>query len=366
MVESLVQWTLLNNPNFLAKSLDFNISKVIGQEITTDFGRIDFALSNNKNESLVVELETMLDSQSKLDYCFNQTLNYKNIKFATKTSYCILYAEETKPIKQKIIETFGKNNDIQIQTYSLEIAKQLYKETVERLSLSVGLALPSPKNYTICYLRWLNKIMKTFGDLDKSVLNESEIFLPFINAKNNRTNFNCYKRIALDFELMIQDINNYILTEYGEVFIANMNPFIEATRNTSSIDLTNEQKRLLLKILTNGNWENKIHKVNIYWFLRFIEVTQGQWMPKNHNIEQNKLEIARGLFNVSYNGRTMHEFLAWCCNYCIELGLVEKINSTSGYDQVFLTPLGVEINNIFSIDLTLKKNRMNLSFKYLE
>lgn len=62
----------------------------------------------------------------------------------------------------------------------------------------------------------------------------------------------------------------------------------------------------------------------------------------------------------------MYEFLTWCSNYCIELGLIGKIKSTTNYDQVFLTPLGVEINNIFSLDLTLKKSRMNLSFKFLE
>jgi len=50
----------------------------------------------------------------------------------------------------------------------------------------------------------------------------------------------------------------------------------------------------------------------------------------------------------------------------MELGLVEKIKSTTDYDQIFLTPLGVEVNNIFSLDLTLKRSRMNLNFKFLE
>ena len=62
----------------------------------------------------------------------------------------------------------------------------------------------------------------------------------------------------------------------------------------------------------------------------------------------------------------MYEFLNWCSNYCLELGLIERIKSTTIYDQFFLTPLGIEVNNIFSLDLTLKKSRMNLSFKFLE
>jgi hypothetical protein len=366
MIESLVQWTLLNNPYNLGQTLHFDISKIIGQEITTDFGRIDFVLSNSQNRHLIVELETQLNNKTKLDYCFNQTLNYKNVKFSELTDYCILYAEETNPINRRKIEKFGNENGILIHTYSLEKTKNLYNETIERLSLNVGLALPNPKNYTICFLRWLNKIMKPFLNLSKNELTEAEIFSPFINNSGSRTNFNCHERIALDFELFKILKSKYVLTDYGKIFVQNISPYVYSTSNVSSIDLTNEQKRLLLRVLTNGNWEDKIHKVNIYWFLRFIEVTNGAWLPKVHNFEKDKIDIANGLFNVSYKGRTMFEFLNWCYNYCWELALVERIKSTSEYDQVFLTPLGVDVNNIFSIDLTLKKSRMNLSFKYLE
>jgi hypothetical protein len=208
--------------------------------------------------------------------------------------------------------------------------------------------------------------MKPFLDFGKEELTSEEIFTPFDNPSKSRTNFNCHERIAFDFELFILKKSKYILTTYGELFVKNISPFVYNTSNVSSINLTNEQKRLLLKVLTNGNWDDKIHKVNVYWFLRFIEVTNGAWLPKKHEFGQSKLDIANGLFNVSYNGRTMHEFLTWCSNYCLELGLIEKIKSTTDYDQVFLTPLGVEVNNIFSLDLTLKKSRMNLSFKYLE
>jgi len=366
MVESLVQWTLLNNPSNLGEFLNFDIAKIIGQEITTDFGRIDFILSNSNNKHLVVELETELDSKSKLDYCFNQTLNYKNVKFSDLTDYCILFAEETKSANKDKVKQFGKEYGILIHTYSLEKTKNLYNETVKRLSLNVGLALPNPKNYTICYLRWLNKIMKPFLDFGKNELTTEEIFMPFVNKTNSRTNFNCHERIALDFELFKIIKSQYVLTNYGDSFVKNISPFVNITNNVSSINLTNEQKRLLLKILTNGNWDDKVHKVNIYWFLRFIEVTSGSWLPRIYDFDKDKLDLANGLFNVSYRGRTMQEFLTWCFNYCSELGLVEKIKSTSNYEQVFLTPLGVDVNNIFSIDLTLKKSRMNLSFKYLD
>ncbi|MCO5248721.1 MAG: hypothetical protein M9887_07230 [Chitinophagales bacterium] len=288
------------------------------------------------------------------------------MKFSDSTKYCILYAEETNAKSKKILERFGDENNIIIQTYPLESIKKLYSTTIERLSLNVGLVLPNPKNYTICFLRWLNKIMKTFADLNKNVLTASQIFIPFENVSNSRTNFNCYERLALDFELFEIIGSKYHLTMDGEVFVKNLSPSIYSTNNVSSINLTNEQKRLLLKVLTNGNWDNKVHKVNIYWFLIFIEMTHGNWLPKMNKFDYDKLEIARGIFSVSYNERTMYEFLKWCSNYCLELGLIGITKSSTNYDQVFLTPLGIEVNNIFSLDLTLKKSRMNLSFKFLE
>lgn len=362
MKESLVQWTLLNNQAFLSECLEFPFAKKVGQEITTDFGRLDFVLENNQKQHLIVELETILNSNDKLDYCFNQVLNYRNVKFTDNTKYCILYANETSRTNTNKIEKFGRENDVLIRTYSLSDTKELYSKTVERLSLNVGLALPNPKNYTICYLRWLNKILKPFHDYQTNCLTYEEIFSHF----TGRTNFNCYKRLAIDFEMFAEKDNKFTLTNNGIIFIENFNPYIFLSSKVSSIDLTNEQKRLVLKILTNGNWEEKVHKMNIYWFLRFIEVTNGDWLPKKFPFDQDKLEIARGLFKVSYSFQTMQQFLNWCSNYCEELGLTERVKSTTNYDRVILTPLGVEVNNIFSMDLLLKRSRMNLSFKYSE
>ena len=362
MKESLVQWTLLNNGNYLAERLQFPFSRKVGQEISTDYGRIDFILENSYNQQLVVELETVLNTSSKLKYCFSQIVNYKNVRFTEETSYCILYADETPETIKTQIANFGRENEILIRQYSLNSIKQIYSQTVQRLSLNVGLALPNPKNYTICYLRWLNKILKPFKDFEKNTLTFDEIYLSF----TGKTNFNCYLRLALDFEMIEEKENTFFLTNNGIDYINNFNPFINHTDNVSTIDLTNEQKRLLLKILTNGNWEGKVHKMNIYWFMRFIEVTDGNWFPKSFPFDDDKLQIARGLFKVSYKHRTMKEFLNWCSNYCEELGLIDRIMSTTIYDRIVLTPLGVEVNNIFSMDLTLKRSRMNLSFKFSE
>ena len=362
MKENLVQWTLLQNLDFLSKSLDFSIAIKKGQEITTDFGRIDFILEDYQKSQLIVELETVLDTKNKREYCFNQVLNYKNVKFSEKTAYCILYANETNQKAKFIINDFGNENEVLIKTYSINDVKKLYSLTIERLSLSFGLSMPKPANYTICFLRWLNKILKPFKDFEKENLSEKELANYFTSP--NTTNFKCYLRLALDFEMIIQNKNGYSISEDGIVYIQNYNPDIDTASNLSSIDLTNEQKKILLRVITNGNWT--AHKVNIYWFLRFLEVTNGEWLPNIKDFEKHKLDLANSLFNVNYLSRTMYEFLNFACNWCMELGLVDKIRTTTNYDKIYLTPLGIEINNIFSLDLQLKKNRLNLNFKYLD
>ncbi len=362
MREAIVQWTLLNNLDYLAKILNFDIAIKTGQEITTNYGRIDFIVENFQRNQLIVELETILNSKNKLDYCFNQILNYKNVRFTENTNYCILYATETNAKQKKLIDKFGVENKIKISQYSINEVKTLYTNTIDRLSLSFGLALPKPKNYTICYLRWLNKILKPFSDYSKDLLTVEELAHYFTSPQT--TNFKCYLRLALDFEMIEQHDYLFTMTQNGTDYIDNFNINILTTSVLPSIDLTNEQKKILLRVITNGNWTP--HKVNIYWFLRFLEVTDGKWLPNQKTFEDSKLEIVNGLFGVNYKHRTMYEFLNFACNWCTELGLVERIKSTTKYDTVYLTPLGVEINNIFSLDLNIKKSRLNLNFKYID
>ncbi|MDT8300286.1 MAG: hypothetical protein RQ760_02310 [Sedimentisphaerales bacterium] len=364
MNESLVQWTLLNNLGFLGKCLNFRIASKIGQEITTDFGRIDFVVEDVGRNQLIVELETILNTKPKLDYCFSQVTSYKNVKFSVRTIYCILYAVETPYRNRQIVKDFGDKNDVLTRTYSVDKVKGLYAQTVERLSLSFGLALPEPKNYTICFLRWLNKILKPFSDFSRVTLTKEELAKYFTSYKT--TNFKCYLRLALDFEMVETHGERYRITTNGREYIRNFNPYVFSSlpRQLPSIDLMNEQKRLLLKVLTNSNWT--VHKVNIYWFLRFIEVTNGQWIPNMKDFAQDKLDLVNSLFGVSYKKRTMFELLNFTYNFCSELGLVERIKSGGRYDRIYLTPLGVEVNNIFSLDLHAKKSRLNLNFKYLE
>jgi hypothetical protein len=95
-------------------------------------------------------------------------------------------------------------------------------------------------------------------------------------------------------------------------------------------------------------------------------MTATRAIPNFKDFTQEKLDMVNGLFGVSYKKRTMYELLNFTYNFCAELELVERIKSVGKYDKVYLTPLGIEVNNIFSLDLQAKKSRLNLNFKYLE
>lgn len=360
MREGLVQWTLLQNLDYLATVLKFPIASKRGQEITTAHGRIDFILENFAREQLVVELETTLSDKSKLTYCFEQVLAYKQVSFVSRTSYCILYAKETHPSRYKEIEEFGIKNNVLIRTYPIEEVKGLYANTVERLSLSFGMALPKSSNYTVCYLRWINKLVKPFRDVGADYLNYSEAARYF--SSSNSTNFKCYLRLATDFEIVSARPDSLLLTDIGKSYVANFNPDIDVASNLSAVNLTSEQKVILLRVLTNGTWTP--HKVNVYWFLRYIEITNGNWIPNNKELDESHLSIANSLFGVNYKSRTMYEFLNFACNWCLDLDLAQRIRTGTDYDQVSLTSLGVEVNNIFSLDLLIKRSRLNLTFRY--
>jgi hypothetical protein len=364
MNESIVRWTLLKNLRFLGRVLEFPIASKVGQEITTDYGRIDFILEDAQRKQLVVELETILDTSGKLDYCFRQVTEYKKVRFSDETDYCILYASETPSANHGIVHSFGSKNEVLTRTYRLSEVQELYTQTVDKDRLSFGMVLPEPKDYTICYLRWLNKILKPFSDFGRPHLTKTELARYFRSPTS--TNFKCYMRLALDFEMVEPCGGEFVLTDQGQAYVSNFNPhvFILPATSLPSLDLTNEQKRLLLKILTNGNWT--VHKGNIYWFLKFVEVTGGEWIPNRRQFAAEKLDLLNGLFGVSYKMRTMQELVNFTYNFCAELELVERIRTGGHYDRLYLTPLGVEVSNIFGLDMQTKRSRYNLSFKYLE
>jgi hypothetical protein len=280
-------------------------------------------------------LETGISNKAKFEYCVEQVKRYKEIEFVTDkpVKFIILYDEENTPPRfVKLLDDFCKKLDIVLRTYSILDVQELYKNCLEELSKTTGIYLGPPVAMDVVYLRWLNKVIKPFYD-------EHADALPFDNIRNvfkSRTSFGVYTSLAKYFELIEKKQNGMIgLTDHGKRFRDNYNAEIIHSRATMP-DLSTEQKRVLLEVLTNGVFTKS--KVNIYHFLRFVHLTNGDWLPKSGTPEDaEKLKFVNFLFGKSYRWTTVRELLLFTCNQCEELELVERMKLSKWVHYLILT-----------------------------
>lgn len=358
MNESLVQWVLLRRPEYLQEKLCFQLERKLGENYTTEQGRIDFAFETEK-EILVVELETGIDNKAKFQYCTEQVRRYKDINFATKkpVKFVILFdAENTSPRFIKPLRDFCENLGIILRTYSILDIQALYKKCLEELTKTTGIYLGPPVAMDVVYLRWLNKVIKPFYDEHANVLPFDKVRSVFKSG----TSFGVYTSLARYFELIEEKQNGMIkLTDYGKRFSESYNVEIIKSRATMP-NLSTEQKRVLLEALTNGIFTKS--KVNIYYFLRFVHLTNGDWLPKSSTPEDTeKLKFVNFLFSTSYRWTTVRELLSFTCNQCEELELAERMRfSKSPYDRVVLTTLGSRVLGYLELYLHLRREQMQI------
>jgi hypothetical protein len=52
VTEALVQWVLLQQPEYLQSRLGFSLTRKLGENYTTEQGRIDFAFETPEDDTL--------------------------------------------------------------------------------------------------------------------------------------------------------------------------------------------------------------------------------------------------------------------------------------------------------------------------
>lgn len=358
MNESLVQWVLLRRREYLQKRLGFDWDRKLGENYTTEQGRIDFALEA-RDAIFVIELETGINSGARLDYCTDQVRRYKQIRFETNkpVKFIILYdRENTPPSFVRHLEDFSRKLGVILKTYSIVEVQELYKRCLEELTKTTGIYLGPPVAMDVVYLRWLNKVIKPFYDREADVLPLDTFRAVF----KSRTSFGVYTSLAKYFELLEDEkADRVALTRYGRRFRDHYNSEIIRSKATMP-ELSTEQKRVLLEVLTNGVFTKS--KVNIYYFLRFVHLTNGDWLPKSATPEDTeKLRFINFLFGKGYRWSTAKELLMFTCNQCQELELAERIPvPNSRYDRVMLTTLGSRILGYLELYLHLKREQLQI------
>ncbi|MGB9774841.1 MAG: hypothetical protein ACP5N6_15495 [Anaerolineae bacterium] len=367
MDERLVQWTLLREWRYLRERLGFRIQRRYVERIPTEHGIPDFVLVDADFQSLyVVELEIGVD-RSKLEFVEDQLQRYSRIRFPLPSTLILLYAEDvTPPTLAHSLAEICRGKGIEPRTYALSEVQRLYQNLITELTQVVGIPLGPTCAMDVCYLRWMNDLIRPFVDQQKNTLPVS-LFYTRDTASHfrSRTTYNVRKRLCQDFELLTEQDGYLTLSEYGRRFAEAMIPDI-LTGIAQIPPLSIEQRRILLEVLTNGNITPC--KANIYYFLRFVYLTEGMWIPHSTASEPNSSQdpahsywqLATALFGKRYAWRTLTDFLSFTCNQCEELGLVERIKLKGDSDRAILTPLGSRVLGLIEVDLHLKRERIHI------
>ena len=115
----------------------------------------------------------------------------------------------------------------------------------------------------------------------------------------------------------------------------------------------------------NGNIGDKKGKVNIFYFLRFVHLTEGVWIPRGRNLDTQKVEFANSFLGTNYTQGVLSNWLNFVCNHCEELGLVERIKTGTPYDRAVLTTLGSRVLGFIEMDLHLKREKVQIPLQIL-
>jgi len=317
MNELTVQWALLREWNYLRRRLDLPIVRRVAENWNTEYGRLDFVLETATTDLAVVELETGIDTSGKLDFCLQQVTRYQKVNFHTsrKVLYVILYAEDTTPSRfAGMLQQGSDRVGAILRTYSFAKVQDIFQRLLSDLSRNVGISLGPTVAMDVCYLRWLNAIVKVFVDQGKEQLPIS-VVQP---ALGRRTTYGVKKRLAEDFDLLVEMGSGASrmlgLTDLGKRFAKAMIPdFIFGHARIPS--LSTEQRRILLEALTNGRITPC--KANIIYFLRFLHMTEGTWVPKSSAPEDpERMRLVTAFLGKSYAWKTVTDFLAFTCNQC--------------------------------------------------
>jgi hypothetical protein len=365
MTENVVQWVMLRRPEFLAKQLQLPLRRKLAEYQTTDFGVIDFAFDTKNDEIAVVELETEIATTSKLDFCVEQSIRYKQL--ATQVNHplrvFILYDQiGTPPGFAARLQTESQEHGLELRTYSMPDIKSLYQKAMDELERTSGIYLGRPVATNLTHLRLLNRFLMPFVTKGVDVLPLKELFADFTSSKS-RTIFTVRKNLAVQFELISlegsESVKTVVLTDYGKQFCSSMTS--EQLGFGREFALSFGQRRVLLESLTNGRFTKS--KVNIYYLLRFIHLTTGEWIPKEHgDIGEEKLTYLNNFLGTNYRPGSVKRLMQFTFNQAEELGLVDGIEAQHGEPtfKAYLTSLGSRVLGFLELYLHLKREQLQI------
>jgi len=361
MNENVVQWVMLRRQDYLSRRLGLPLRRKLAEYQTTDYGIIDFAFDTADDEIAVVELETQIANTSTLEFCVDQSVRYKNLasQLPMPLRVFILYDQLGTPspfVERLKIES--RKHDLELRTYSMLDVKDLYQRCMDELEKTSGIYLGRPVAMNLTHLRLMNRFLLPFWEQRAERLPESRIAAGF-SQEGARTMYRVRRTLAEHFELIRVEGSEMVLTELGNRFTENMS--YEPLSHGHEFDLTHGQRRVLLESLTNGHFTKC--KVNIYYLLRFIHITNGDWIPKEKaDIGLDRLTYLNNFLGTSYRPGPLTRLIRFTFNQAFELGLVDAIETPvhAPTFKAFLTSLGSRVLGFLELYLHLQRERLQI------
>ncbi len=366
MNENVVQWVMLRETGFLARQLGLPLRRKLAEYQTTDHGIIDFAFDTADNEVAVVELETEVASTSKLDFCIEQSVRYKNLasQVAHPLRVFILYDRLGTPSQfAKRLDDGGKKHGLELRTYSMLDIKELYQKCMEELERTSGIYLGRPVAMNLTHLRLMNRLLLPFWKKEVTTLPETAVTKNF-SQQGSRTIYRVRRTMAEHFGLIHVEAaakgqKVVQLTQLGQRYCESMS--YEPLARGHEFDLSFGQRQVLLESLTNGHFTKS--KVNIYYLLRFIHITNGEWIPKEHgDVGAERLTYLNSFLGTDYRPGTLTRLIRFTFNQAVELGLVDAIQTPQheATFKAFLTSLGSRVLGFLELYLHLKREQLQI------
>jgi hypothetical protein len=209
----------------------------------------------------------------------------------------------------------------------------------------------------------MNRLLLPFWKQNVAALPESEIAAGF-SQQGCQTIFRVRRTMADHFGLIRMETapggeKRIRLTELGKRFCEGMS--YEPLARGHEFDLSFGQRRVLLESLTDGQFTKS--KVNIYYSLRFIHITNGEWIPKEHgSIGADRLTYLNNFLGTSYRPGSLTRLVRFTFNQCVELGLVDAIETPHHQPtfKAFLTSLGSRVLGFLELYLHLKREQLQI------
>ena len=329
----------------------------MARQLTLNSGKLDLLYEKRDGNIVVIELKLSIRTSNDWNSTINQLSSYlKEIR--ELYPHCtvegvILTAQENSRDPSDSIALDLKEQGISARFYSIDRIEELYSETIERLIRNSGFEFKPPTSIGVASLYYIKRLVGAFENSDILELDEIMSWMADSNFGHAESRINNLYLLAKSFDLMNKEDKKYVLTDKGKEFRDAVNEPIRMQ------DFSDEQKRILL--------ESLLEKVDtpvkslIFWFLRFVSITGGEWVPRSSTqLSDEECRFINLLMGIELNPTSARDMLYWASKFCEELELVRRVEEKQEYDKVVLTSLGSRVHTFLENLLLLKREMIQI------